>query len=218
MKSRVFIGILLISAIFDLNSFSQIKTINEAEYAAGVKDAIIETKKRERRVTTTTDSFNEGKRTGTELLIEEFQPPNKQRSFLTERTGKKSTTYEIIEVDDAAYRRVNSGMWAKFRRPQAEFTQLWGIPSPNDPKEVIKYSSNNATLNGQSVRILTRVSNKTYGFLMGAQTNETWVTNDGLILKTVEIISENAPENIAEKTIAIYEYNPKGLKIEMPIK
>jgi hypothetical protein len=218
MKLRFSIQVLLFMASFAIVSLAQVKTLTQAEYEETTNTAFKATLKKVRRVTTTTMSFQDGKRNGTETLIEEFIPPDVERSLMTVRAGSKVTTSEIIEIGDAKYKRANSGIWSKWIRTKKPIYTLKGIPSADEPREITKYTWGESRLNGQLVVLFSRTSNKAYGFASGAQQNRIWISKDGFVLKTEETVGEDDPNNVAEKTIAIYEYDPKGLKIEVPIK
>jgi hypothetical protein len=217
-KRSIAIHFIVVLTVFAASSVGQVKEITEAEYYAAVRAAKSTSETFDRRVTTTTEFFNEGKKTATEIVTEEFQSPDAVRTVQTHRKGKTVVIRETIEIGDAKYIRDDAGIWAKWKRTKSPVYRLAGVIPPGDPKERVIYSVRVMSFKGQTARVFMRISNKAYGFLIGAETQETWINKDNQILKTVLITSEDEPGNIVEKIAAIYDYAPKGLRIEAPIK
>lgn len=201
-----------------MGSFAQVETITKDEYVAARKAAFEATAKQIRRVTTTTIRWDDGKRNGSETLIEEFMPPDKVRTLFMARGGSKVTTNETIEVGDVKFKRVNAGIWSTWIRTERPLYELRGVPGANEPKEIIHHTSIKTNLNGRAVFLLSRASNKAYGFLAGTEQKRIWIDQEGLVIKSEHIIRQDEVSDVVEKTVATYEYNPKGLKIEAPIK
>jgi hypothetical protein len=137
---------------------------------------------------------------------------------LTVTGGSKLTRIEIIEVGDAKYKRVDNGIWSKWIRTETKEYTLRGEPSMYGPKEVVIYTSSEARLNGRSVRLVSSVSNLAWGIAPGSHIKRLWIGVNGLATKSVEIVSEGNPGYIVQKTVVIYEYDPRRLRIEAPIK
>lgn len=199
-------------------SSAQIKTITKIEFDAAKAAAFDAAKNKTRRVVTKTQSFDGGKKEGSESLTEEFVPPDSRRSIFSARSGNKVLTSEIIEVGSVKYKRTDGGIWSTWKGTTKPVYQLRGIPSDGEPKENSTYTITESKLNGRTVQILASVSNKAYGSLPGRTEHRIWIGKDGLVLRTEEIISEDSADDVVFRSVSTVEYDPKGLKIEAPIK
>ena len=87
-----------------------------------------------------------------------------------------------------------------------------------ETKDCWEYLLFNTVLDNQSVNLYfsyhVNELNKILYFIEARH----WINSDGLILKEMSKVSNTIPENITNLTNTTYEYDPKDLKIEAPIK
>ena len=224
--------LLLVLAMFALSASSLSaqaeKTLTEDEYVDVVDSAFDATAKRIRRVTKTVVSFTEGHEIGSETATEEFIPPDSWHKLRQLRAGSESTSFEIIEVGDAKYKRSNQDMWAKwYRMPYNEvkvtyvgFEDVMTVTYQafeTDYGEAVKYTSRPSVLNGHQAVLYSKVSNGLKNGNARIGIEEIWVSSAGLVLRVMATRSEVEPI-WTKRTEISYEYDPKDLKIEAPIK
>lgn len=222
MILTITIRILLLIAFATSVSFAQVKTLTEAEYDVATNAAYHETAKKIHRSISTHQSFEVGKIVRSSTVTEENVPPYKSR-LLIDRRGSESSRYEVITIGDDIYEKYNSAKWKKTRKGNAQTFTVAG--NPMDIPTTVQYTVTDSRLNGVAVRVyskhqdnLSSFENTLYKLNAGKELNVMWVSKNGLILKTEATVIDRDTKIVVNKTVEIYDYKPKGIKIAAPIK
>jgi hypothetical protein len=193
------------------------KVLTEDEYDSAIDSTFEATSKRIRRVKKMVVSFTEGREIGSESASEEFIPPDSWHLLRILRAGSDATSFEIIEVGDAKYKRANQDIWSKWDRTKFTEMTIRYEGFFNDNGKATKYTARPSVLNGQEVVLYSKVSNPLGHNRIGIGIEEIWVSLAGLVMRVLATESEEQPI-WTKRTEISYEYDPKDLKIEAPIK
>lgn len=202
-----------------INCFAQTKSITKKEYETVQRIAEANFEKIPNISSTKIDEYTDEKLTKTSVISEESIPPKKMKWTEVETSGNETTKLEIITLNYIEYRRENGGAWVKRDFSKADEDNdpprmsISGVESPNKKK----YTVEQANLNNQFVRIYS--VSKVYEFEPNiVNTYRRWINAENLILKSEDIESEIKSHRIIRREVVNYEYNPKNIKIEAPIK
>jgi hypothetical protein len=218
------IRVLLFIAFFTAASFAQVKTLTEAEYDSATNSAYDTTEKKIRRSTSTSQSFDGGKIVRSSTVTEEYLPPDKHRQVIVER-GPESSRTEMIYIGNDVYEKYNSANWKKTRRSDARTVIVSADDAQGIRTMIFQYTVTDSLLDGEAVQVFSKLQKNLSGFEntlykvnAGELLDVMWVNKDGLILKTEETVSDSDTKKVVDKTVEIYDYQPKGIKIAAPIK
>lgn len=205
-------------------SLAQVKTLTEADYDAATNAAFYATAKKIHRSNSTHRFFDKGKIVRSSTVTEENLPPDRSRLLIVQR-GSESSRMEVITIGNDIYEKQDSENWKKTRKEAAQTFTVRGNPSMDIPKTTVQYTVADSRLNGQTVRVFSKLEtnlssfeNSLYNLNAGVSLKVIWVSKDGLIMKREATITDCDTKRVADKTVEIYDYQPKGIKIEAPIK
>ena len=201
------------------NCFAQTKAITKKEYETVQRIAEANFEKIPNISSTKIEEYVDGKLTGTKVITEESIPPKKMKWTEVETSGNETTKLEIITIDYIEYRRENNGAWVKrdFGKSDEDGSTSGDIISGEESPGKKKYTVEQAKFNNQPVRIYS--VSTVYDFEPNiVLTYRRWINSDNLILKSEDVESEIKSRKINRREIVTYEYNPKNIKIEAPIK
>jgi hypothetical protein len=196
-------------------AFSQIKQISSNDYWTVYdqsKNLIPE------RTNRTESKLEQIIDTNTNVIVTELNEtllPNKHRYLRIDFVdGKETKRLEVIRVDSTEYRRIDKDSWQvkDLRRGNG-----YGS-STLSGRSCIQYSQESDFVEGTLVTKYRsfEVKNETKGLIF--QDTKFWIDTDGLIIKEVRISGQIEPRVEQYRTTILHEYNPKDLKIEVPIK
>lgn len=219
---KVVFSVCLLLVILNISAFAQEKILTESEFNAILERTESKLKTQNYRLTKTEELFlkpNE-KAENVRIEIKEVVLPNKWREVIEERSKDKTSKTERLWDGSKLYKRENDGEWKKFDGGggmgmsirSGKFTKVF--------KFVEKIVLDGKNVNLYEVQI-TRVANKftqTSSYQVTyVEKSKYWIGEDDLLLKkkvenTIQGLEAVAVENW------VYEYDPKNLKIEAPIK
>lgn len=222
LKNRVFLLILM--TFFCLSVYGQQKEINFQEFYTAREKSLKKIVDYNHRIKYESEYFqiSDGSLKFSDSSIYENLLPDKTRFLKIQKSNDVTKKTEVIKIGYFEYRRTDDGDWTKkdLRNSGNGIGSGMGDGSGNgDVKVTIKYTVSEAELNGQKVMFYDGLVTREY--LVGSTTfssEKFWINKEGLIVKRETKSGYLNPEKIESKTVTEYEYNPKDLKIEAPIK
>ncbi len=201
-----------------LNIFSQVQEITERDYWEQYHAAVEMPFDISRRVTTKEEYF--GNIPYIKETTDEFLNPDKRRYVEIYKSDKSAYKDELIQIGKVYYCRTNGDKWKKSEQWCAKQTiKSLGAAT------TLKFTVEETKLNNQSVKLYQqhRTNKKTSSQDKGKEEtfyfdDKFWVDNNGFILRREMEYGRLEPKRIGERTVVVYEYNPKILKIKAPIK
>ena len=192
--------------------------ISDVVFQRRLNDATAAAEKFSRRVTVVEETKMGDKLIGTNRTVEDFLPPGRQRYLDITSSGGKSSTREIIQLGSVGYSKEDNGPWIEWTGSPWRPRLPKYLPPRFELEEARTFTSFDEILNGQSVRVYVREENRETNGIRIRERFAVWIAQDGLIYKSefenIEVISEKR----VQRTVAIWDYAPKGLSIERPIE
>ncbi|MBP7415335.1 MAG: hypothetical protein WBC19_10285 [Pyrinomonadaceae bacterium] len=215
MKFAVLILTVFLAAV---SAAGQVKKLTSAEFNAAMGSAFGASSIRPRREIKKSVTYEKGKVVQTSTVTEEFIPPYRSRShFLSDIVGNKSEKEWVI-VDGQRYTlSYVGGEWYRDSALPTYPSMTVGPDVQVETDKYTKYTSQKAKLLGKPVTILKRVETSRPGALWGTTTYIVYVGAEAAIVRIEQKNVESGKGNYTNE-LTTYEYNPKGLKIEAPIK
>lgn len=130
--------------------------------------------------------------------------------------GRKSEREWVI-IDGQRYTLSHGGEWYRDKPLPTYPSMTVGPDVQVETDKYTKYTSQKAKLLGKPVTILKRVESSPPGELWGTSTYIVYVGAEAAIVR-IEQKNVDAGKGNYSTEVTTYEYNPKGLKIEAPIK
>lgn len=219
MKNNKIISLFVLClSLLTINCLAQFtKPITKEEYESVQRIAEANFEKVSYKSITKIEEFDGGKLISTEMINEEFLPPDKTRWTSVETAGNETTKIERIYIGTIQYWRENGGAWEKIGGSDEESGSGRMTVSGQESANKKKYTIEQVKLSGQSVRIYT--VSTIYDFQPNIlHTYRWWINSINLILKSEDVESEINSGKIIRRDVVTYEYNPKNIKIEAPVK
>lgn len=198
------------------NVFGQSKEITEKEFKDSVDSA---------RDRLSTDSYRansklvvnrDGKVYLTVKWQRAFLTPNKKYYKNVRTTNGEAQTVEQTKIGKIIYCRENNGKWTR-SKSSCEISSI----SPVSKIEESKFSADDVKLKNEDVKLYENNFIYSSGFsgspIRFFKRHKIWINKDGLLLRE-EVENGSVGEEMPNKEVIVYEYNPKDLKIEAPIK
>lgn len=153
----------------------------------------------------------------TKREITEFLPPNRSRHVSNSVVDGKEVSREVIGDGSSVWVRVNNGQWEQNPEPMATSMGYLGRAISRSHRIVgtSRSSGSSLTLYEQVIRLSTKAGGDTWKEEIA--TLRYWVDKDGLFLQK-EYETFDVSSNTVNRRYTFYEYDPKDLKIETPIK
>ena len=216
---------LLIMLILTFNLSAQNKFITEEEY----NEALIKAAKKQesipRRVTGVIN-FYDAKKVIYEkrTSIAEHFSSDKYRIFSkTEKNGIITAKYEFVKIENVEYSKTGDESWKKKELLKGSDSKsgsgfFTGEPIKTQKLEeflLIPTAIDDETVNVYFHYEVEKIGNDNNLTFIESRNS---ISGEGLTLKWIYKVSNTIPENISHISTTTYEYNPKDLKIEAPIK
>jgi hypothetical protein len=206
--------------LFSVNIFNQEKEITRQEYYKAFREASVKGNTIPQRSLAQRENYKEGKLDSTEEYIDEYLTPDKRRYVHSEKFSDRARRIELIQIGKTYFCKRDNEDW-KQSASGCDSGSGFGVSkivSEEFTIETIK-------LQGEKVKVYKNLTsyknnsspNKDKEGLSYYQ-NKFWINKDGLIIKLDAINGPIEPKMIYWQTTNAYEYNPKDLKIEAPIK
>jgi len=196
---------------------AQIKEISKEQYSGTYFAAIEKAQSLARRETTKTKRLRDGQVIEEEGWILEYDLSFRSRLVYSTRAPKISRTAMIVS-EDKIFCKFEAGPWKLVDRlclTGPIFNQVLGIVSS-------KYSVQDTIVDNKRVQLFREYvthkspTNKGDGLLRFMET-KFWLNEKGLILNRHVTVGVVGSETISFEDVYSFEYDPPGLKIEVPI-
>lgn len=216
MKKLFLLVFFSLSALTSL--FGQLKAITEKEYELVQKESHAKMNKIARKVVNVTTKYKNSVLDSTETLIQEYLPPDKEKwESDTKKDGVITEKLQLFYIGEFEYRKEGDGTWQK-RNLKGDGSGNGFAISGQELKNVKQYLVFDSKVDDKlaSIYVFYRVYD--FGKTLNFYFNRKWIDSNGLILKEETKESDIFPDNVTSIEVVNYEYNPKDLKIEAPIK
>jgi hypothetical protein len=214
------IVLLLIGFLSVVHINAQASEITADAYMENYIAALQKTSASPRRIQETAEYQSLNRSRWYETRTDEFDGQDNSRSKRIVKQGGKTTIYEDISIGDQSFCKVNTKPWI---RDGEECLQGFnavnrsGTATENYTKEDVLLGPRKATLYRAYIRTEDIEKNDPNKKTVSFSDNKLWISGDNLILRreyTVGIL----PNKLDTKIVETYEYNPRIVKIEAPIK
>ncbi len=203
-----------------INAFSQTKEVPEEKFWQPIRDAYKPMSEISRRITSQKEYFEDGKLNSTTRITDEYLVPDKRHYLevkkLTDRTNRK----EYFQIGENYYCKENDGEWKQSNK-WCEGTGISGLSGVIERKFTVE----DVKLNNQSAELFTNFytfkisdSDESDKGKIAYSQSKFWLDVNGLILRFESKKGLLNLEKIYSQETRAYEYNPKKLKIELPVK
>ncbi|CAN5797010.1 hypothetical protein BH20ACI4_BH20ACI4_01170 [soil metagenome] len=206
----VFIFVTLTTTVF-----GQAKEITADELRQSFRPAYDKLFEISYRKRSTEENYKDGKLSGKIEIISEFIPPKKRHTITVEMVGDKRQKSEMFIIEGIYYCRKDDGEWTKSQKGCGSgggFSVLPDAVSSKFTLEETKLDNVTAKLYQQYMTYVFPEDKISY-FL-----DKFWINDEGFLLRREMEYGWVEPKFIRSKQSDVYEYNPKDLKIEAPIK
>lgn len=162
------------------------------------------------------ENYEGGKLTEKTESLVEFIPPKKYHFIVVETVGGKSSKSETFLIDGVYYCKKEKGKWTKSEKGCGG---KGGGRSTLPDAESSKFTLEETKLGVVSAKLYQTYL--TYIFPEGKLSyfmDKFWINDEGFMLRREMEYGSVEPKFVRSKKTDIYEFNPKALKIEAPIK
>ncbi len=212
----LFVLILLLSVF----NFGQKTEITKGEYYQIYRTALKKGQEVSRRNISKQENYRDGKLYSTDEYLYEYLLPDREYYSHKESYSGKVNIVELIKIGEVFYCKRNNEGWKKSENWCADGSAS-GISNVISEKFTIEEVKNN----NETLKLYQQVTtyknsyslNKDKEGLSYWQT-KFWINKNGYIVRKESEDGLSEPNRINRKQSEIYEYNPKNLKIEAPIK
>lgn len=220
MRTIIYLTVVALCLVLSENSLAQSNEITRDEYDGPWRTALEKARTLPRRNISKTEIFQDGKVLAIDEWIYEYVPPERIRYIHIETKGGTTQRKEEVNIGKVKYCRKDSGHW--------EIVQgscVGGFVSGISNSISTNYSVENSLLDKEEVKIFSEyslfqngVSRNNNNVILTYSENKYWLGRDGLLIREetrAGLVDGKTTDRI---TVGTYEYNPKDLKIEAPIK
>lgn len=222
-KLILFLSITLILA-FDLSA--QNKFITKEEYNDALGKAAQKQENVPRRITGVINFYDANKAVNEKRTsLNEYLSADTYRTVsIIERNGKIVLKYEFIKIGNLEYTKKDDEPWAKKELPKDNGSGGGGgsftVGKKIKSQKLEEYLLIPTTIDNKAANVyfhyeVSKSEDKDYLRFIESRNA---ISAEGLTLKWTYKVSRTIPENISHISTTTYEYNPKDLKIEAPIK
>lgn len=217
MKS---LSLLLVSFMFVFAGYGFSQTIEiKDKYEKGLQAAEKKTRETPHRRTAVNKYYSNRALEGTCNIVEEFVSEGEQSLIMTADKPFDRCRYSSITVGGNRYTRIVPGGWKKETDDkETNFVTQMRERSVGPPKEVHNFRVTPDKLGTETVTLYFHYAVYELSNGLSFIVHYDWVNSNGLIVKKYTRSSFAIPDNLFSETTDTYEYNPKNLKIEAPIK
>lgn len=216
-KVRLFLLITVFS-FCSVFVYGQQKQITRKEFYDEYYSSLNKTNKLTRREKINRKFFLNEKLIRTDLITDEFVPPDNQRHFIETKTGEKTivtseriTSSEYVKIGKNTYYRRDNGEWKRGAGGIGSGSGSGGGKTESEKFTVEKTNYNNQTVKlYQNTFVYTDSSNqKTYLII------KIWINKDGVLLKQELEDGIVEPKRRIKIEVKDFEY-ASDIKIEVP--
>jgi len=150
--------------------------------------------------------------------VRENIKPDKVRYLVTEVSSKQTTKTELIQIGASNFCRINDGEWIN-SKGACRGGWITSVPDAVSSQYFVETVNDK----GNTARIyraynLYKISDSGGKESMTYEETKFWISEVGNFLRRETIYALKDTKQIRSKEIRTYEYDPKDLKIEAPIK
>lgn len=204
-----------------INNFAQSEIITQKDYYAAFRQSQSELNNVDSwRTHEIKEYFHNGKSNLTTEEVNEFIKPDKRHYLMIEKSSGKTRRIESIKIGYVNYCRKNDETWRQSKEP----CNFGGGISGFSNEVESTFTVESTTLNGHATKLYhQRVSFKnTWSANKGKEglsyyDSKFWLDNKGLMMRHETEFGLSDPARINSKSLQLYEYNSKNLRIEAPI-
>jgi hypothetical protein len=218
IKNYIFFSIISLGIV--INAFSQVKQINSEDYYQPIREYYKKRNEVSHRIITKKEYYKDGKLSRMVEIIDEFLKPDRNHYLEREKTGDRVSESELIKVGEIYYCRRNKGEWKQSSSWCAGggIGGLSNIVSSKFTVEIVEMNNQTAKLYQQYTTYKNIHSPDKDKEGLSYFHSKNWINDEGFILRKEAKSGLLEPERIYSQEVELYEYNPKNLKIETPIK
>ncbi len=211
---------LLAFGVGSMNGFCQ-RQISKEDYYQSFRAASKQRFETSRREISQLKDYKDGELINTTEAVDEYLIPDKYHRTSTRIFNDRIEKSEFISINKTYYCRKNDADWE-----QSSKGCIFGSGS-GGPSNIVnsKYTVEEAKINNQKVNLYQEYT--TYKNIYSPSKDKEglsywqqkmWVSKDGFILREETEVGLLEPKRRYWQKTTAYEYNPKNLKIEAPIK
>lgn len=216
--------VLVITFIFAFDLSAQNKFLTKEEY----NDALVKAAQKQanisRRVTGVINFYDANKAVSEKrTLLNEYLSSDTYRTVSTiEKNGKITVKYEFIKIGNVEYTKKDDELWTKkeLSKDNEAGGGVFLVGKEIKSSKLEEYLLIPTTIDSKAANVYFHYEvSKSEGenYLTFIESRNT-ISAEGLTLKWTYKVSRTIPENISHISTTTYEYNPKDLKIEAPVK
>lgn len=215
MTEKRFTLVLLIFTFFSsMDVAAQGGSLTEKKFNALVDSALLATASKSRRETTNSVMFEDGILVESHKLTDDFLQPDRRHWKLDSMFGEERVFSEWITIGPDKYTRSTGNNWVRTDLT-GEYDRSRDASSDAYVGNDAKYYSSRSFLNGRTVQKLIRVDSTSPNKVHVTYTYVIYIDMSGLIVKQV---FKSVSVNVRTNDTTVYEYRPRNLRIEAPIK
>lgn len=195
------------------SAFAQTKKITSSDFYKANIEASDLMEDYGRRIIIKTETIENGIVITSVTKIEERLLPDKLRFFTVEKKGGAETSSELIVIGTKEYRRENNGQWTIKNAGGSGSGSGIGSGSA-----CIQYTEESDFVNGATARKLKQLMINDTAEGLSYDEFTYWYDLQGLILRSERLKGLLDPKIERIRSVGTFDYDPKDLKIEAPIK
>jgi len=200
---------------------SQATEISHGQYYASWRAASEKARGLNRRHVSRTEVYKDGKVAETDEWLYEYVLPDKIRYVHTDSIDGKPVRTEQIDIGANKYCKKGEGAWESVKSGCIGGGTGGAVPNTSSLRftiEKVNVDGKELTLYSQYITY-KNISSKTKDTEgLSYYEEKYWLNKDGLLLRQEHRNGLIDPKTLDRSTVDTYEYNPKDLKIEAPIK
>lgn len=216
MKTSMYLLVCGIIAMSSLVVIGQEREIPESEYLAALRKTYDVTRALPVRITLSGEYYEKGAVSKKSKVVTERISPLHVRTFEQTSIDDKSETREAINLAGKLYCKENNKPW----KVTDYFCGHSGMYSAA-MNSVMNFYASKVELEGKRLtlyKLWVKEPPKPKAGFPDVFETKTWINSDGRIIKIERTSTISSTAAVVYSATELYEYNPKGLKIEAPIK
>jgi hypothetical protein len=203
------------------------KEITQEEYSTQYYAALEKARDFTRRNVSKYERYRDGKVYETTEWLYEYILPYRRRFTYSKRNIEENVRFEEINIDETNYCSLANGLWTK-----VPTTCIQGFPATTSQASVqvlnkvsSRYTFEEGSFGGSKTKIYREYIKYKNEFSpdkekegLSFRDSTFWLNEKGIIIRQLTTSGLIGTEKQYSKWIDTYEYNPKDIKIEAPIK
>lgn len=212
MKNKIILlSIMILAFVFISNA--QVKQITFSDFYDASNKAYKTMSERPHRSIVKTENFENGVAVFSIIKTKEQIAPDKWRVVTIEKKGNDEKVSEMMQIGTTIYTRENNGQWIANK-----------ITTGNDYGtgvgrcDCTQFTAEETFIDGVSARKLNKLEITKEEKGLTFDNNTIWYDSQGFFLRSERAGGWLEPRVETWRSVTTYEYDPKDLKIEAPIK